>query len=216
DDWFEDYEIALRLYRNLHGYEYALYAYHGFWKDPKGYDMNTRQATFPDLSVFGASVRGTVGPGIGNAELGYYDSRDDRDGDDWLVPNSQFRFLVGYEQEIARDFTGGVQYYLEYMEDHGAYARNQPTGYPVADEDRHLLTLRLTKLLLQQNLSVSLFVYWSPSDKDAYLRPKVHYKVTDHLSVVAGGNVFLGEERHTFFGQFDDNTNVYAGARYSF
>lgn len=216
DDWFEDDEIALRLYRNLHGYECALYAYHGFWKDPKGFDMATQRATFPDLSVYGASVRGTIGPGIGNIEVGYYDSADDRDGDDWLVPNSQYRFLVGYEQEIAKDFTAGLQYYLEYMDDYGAYERNQPPGYPVADADRHVFTLRLTKLLLQQNLTLSFFAYWSPSDKDAYLRPRVHYKVTDALSVETGGNVFLGEERHTFFGQFDDNTNVYAGIRYSF
>ncbi|MBN2451361.1 MAG: hypothetical protein JXR77_13300 [Lentisphaeria bacterium] len=216
DEWFRDDELALRLYRVLRGYELALYGYHGFWKDPVGFRPANRRAAFPDLSVVGASVRGTVGRGIGHIEMGYYDSRDDRDGDDWLAPNSQWRFLAGYEQEIARDLTAGAQYYLELMEDYGAYDRSQPAGFPAADRDRHVLTLRLTKLLLSQNLTLSLFAYWSPSDADAYLRPRVHYKVNDRLGVEAGGNLFLGSDRHTFFGQFQDNTNAYAGVRYSF
>jgi len=34
--------------------------------------------------------------------------------------------------------------------------------------------------------------------------------------VEAGANVFLGESDTSFFGQFEDNSNVYAGARYAF
>jgi hypothetical protein len=54
-----------------------------------------------------------VGAGIGNVELGYYDSRDDRAGDAPTVRNSELRLLLGYEQEIARNLTLGLQYYLE-------------------------------------------------------------------------------------------------------
>ena len=36
DDWFEEDEIALRMYRNIHGYETAIYGYRGFWKSPGG------------------------------------------------------------------------------------------------------------------------------------------------------------------------------------
>jgi len=31
-----------------------------------------------------------------------------------------------------------------------------------------------------------------------------------------GANVFLGRRDHTFFGQFEHDSNVYAGVRYSF
>ncbi len=130
--------------------------------------------------------------------------------------NSELRFLIGYEQEIAKDFIAGAQYYLEYMMDYDDYRRTLPPGVPAKDEDRHVLTLRLTKLMMNQNLNLSLFTFYSPSDEDGYLRPNVHYKVDDHWSVEVGGNFFLGEENHTFFGQFDDNTNVYTGIRYSF
>lgn len=57
---------------------------------------------------------------------------------------------------------------------------------------------------------------FSPSDLDAYLRPAVKYKLTDSWSVELGGNVFFGEEEHTFFAQFARNTNVYLGLRFSF
>lgn len=216
DDWFDDDEIAFRLSRNLGGYELALYAYDGFWKSPAGMNPVTLEAICPKLSVYGASVRGTVGRGIGHMELGYYDSREDRSGDDPFVRNSEFRFLAGYEQEIARDLTAGFQYYLEWMMDYDQYLDSLPPGAKTADEDRHVVTLRLTKLLMNQNLSLSLFTFYSPSDNDVFFRPKVHYKVDDHWSVEAGANVFIGEEDHSFFGQFQRNSNVYAGARCSF
>jgi len=214
--WFRDDELALRVYKNVHGYELAGYGYYGFWKSPGGMDVVRNRATFPDLAVYGASVRGTVFKGIGNIEVGYYDSLDERDGDDALVRNSEFRFLIGYEQEVAEDLTAGLQYYWEWMVDHNAYERTLPPGVPGADELRQVITVRLKKLLLGQNLELGLFAYYSPSDDDAYLRPKVKYKIDDHWSVEVGANVFVGSHAHTFFGQFDRCTNIYTGLRYGF
>ena len=216
DHWLTHDELAARLFKNVRGYELALYGYGGFWKSPGGMNPVSGRATFPELAVYGASVRGNAGPGIGNVEIGYYDSLDDGGGRNPFVRNGEFRALVGYEQEVATDFTAGVQWYLERMTDYGDYRRNLPPGSKAADEDRHVLTLRLTKLLLSQNLKLSLFSYYSPTDNDAYLRPNIHYKVDDHWSVEIGGNLFVGEAEHTFFGQFSNNTNVYAGARYGF
>jgi len=216
DDWFEDYELAWRISRQIGSYELAGYGYYGFWKNPAGMDPTTGQATFPDLSAYGGSVRGTVWKGIGNIEFSYYDSRQDRHGRDPFIRNSEFRGLVGYEQEIGHDFTLGLQYYLEYMMDYGAYRRNLPPGAKRAAVDRHLLTIRLTKLLMNQNLELSMFAFYSPSDHDAYLRPGVHYKISDAWAAEVGGNVFLGTRDYTFFGQFKDDSNVYVGLRWSF
>jgi hypothetical protein len=216
EDWFEDDEIAARLYRNIRGYELAVYGYRGFWKSPAGTDPISGRATFPDLNVYGASIRGNISKGIGNIEFAFYDSEDDHSGDDPFIRNGEFRFLVGYEQEVAKDFTVGVQYYLEYMMEHDDYRRTLPAGTPRADEDRHVFTVRLTKLLMSQNLKLSLFTFYSPSDTDVYLRPNIHYKIDDHWSAEIGGNVFIGEDDHTFFGQFKKNTNTYGGVRYSF
>ncbi len=212
--WFRDSEIAARLYKNINNYEFALYGYRGFWKSPGG--QNTAgQAIFPDLNVYGASIRGSIGKGIGNLELGYYESADDHSGKNPLVNNSEMRYLVGYSQEIGQDFTAAVQYYIEQMLNYGRYRSNLPSG-PGRDEYRHLLTLRLTKLLMNQNLRCTLFTYYSPTDKDVHLRPNVNYKVNDNFTVETGANIFFGDYQHTFFGQFEKNTNIYTALRYSF
>lgn len=212
--WFGDSELAARLYKNINNYEFALYGYRGYWKSPGGQNVAS-QAIFPDLNVYGASIRGAIGKGIGNMEVGYYESADDLSGKNNLIDNSQMRYLVGYTQEIARDFTAGLQYYVEQMLDYSQYKSNLISG-PARDRERHLITLRLTKLLMNQNLRCSLFTYFSPSDKDVHMRPNINYKLNDNLALEIGGNIFFGDYPNTFFGQFRNNTNVYAALRYSF
>jgi len=216
--WFDDDELALRLYRNIGSYQVALYGYSGYWKIPGGQRLVPfMQASFPKLNVYGASMRGALGKGILHLETGYYDSRQDPHGDNPFVNNSEFRFLIGYERELAKEFTGAVQYYLEHMMDYDAYANGLLANLiATRDNDRHVFTVRLTKRLMNQNLILSLFTYYSPSDGDAYLRPGVKYKVHDRWTLECGGNVFMGESNSSFFGQFKNNTNVYVASRLAF
>jgi hypothetical protein len=215
DRWFRDDEIAVRVYKNINNYEYAAYAYRGYWKSPGGLNTTRTQAIFPDLNVYGASVRGNIGKGIGNLEFGYYESDDDQSGHNGNINNSEMRFLAGYTQDIGKDFTAGLQYYVEHMLDYDQHRDSMPAGLS-RDRDRHLITVRLTKLLMNQNLRCSLFTYFCPSDKDVYMRPNVNYKASDNLALEAGANVFFGDYPSTFFGQFQNNTNLYAAVRYSF
>ncbi len=215
DRWFRDDEIAARLYKNINNYEYALYFYQGYWKSPGGQNASATKAIFPDLNVYGASVRGNLGKGIGNLEIGYYESDDDLGGKNGNINNSELRFLAGYTREIGKDFTGGIQYYIEHMMDYDQYKDSMPSGL-ARDRDRHLITVRLTKLLMEQNLRCSLFTYFSPSDKDSYLRPNINYKINDNLAFEVGANIFFGDYPRTFFGQFQNDTNIYTALRYSF
>jgi len=148
DEIFSDDEWAARLYRNWGAYEVAAYGYDGFWKSPAGMNPQTGEATFPRLQVFGASIRGPLARGIANAEGGWYRSADDLSGDDPYIRNSESRFLAGYEQELMRNLTGGVQYYVERMSQYGAYRRTLPPGSAAADEYRQVVTIRLTRLLM--------------------------------------------------------------------
>ncbi|MDH3359460.1 MAG: hypothetical protein OEL55_01190 [Desulfobulbaceae bacterium] len=212
----EDDSAAMRISKNISGVEYALYGYYGFWSTPKGLDPVAMRLTYPGLAVYGGSVRATLLGGIGNFEFGYYDSLDDQDGDNPLLPNSEFRAMTGFERELGQNLTGSVQYYMEWKQDYDEYETFLPAGMKKDDEYRSLLTLRITKLLKNQTLRLSAFAYYSPTDNDSYLRAKAHYKVTDQWAVEAGGNIFLGADDHTFFGQFEDNTNIFAGLRRSF
>ncbi|MCK4563631.1 MAG: hypothetical protein KAU94_03020, partial [Verrucomicrobia bacterium] len=95
DDWFKDDEISARFYRDIKGYEAALYAYHGFWKSPMG--ATPAGAYFPEMNSYGASAKGALGSGLFNVETGYYDSREDSSATQF-VSNDEFRFLTGYER----------------------------------------------------------------------------------------------------------------------
>ncbi len=214
-DWFTNDEIALRIYSNLNGLELAGYAYNGYWKSPEGISPSGRP-TFPSLSVYGGSIVGQFAGGISNAEFGYYDSREDSSGNNPLVRNSEVRFMVGYKRELWRDTTLGLQYYLEHMLDHDEYKKALPAGIPEADENRHVVTLRLTQLLLNQDLQLGFFSFYSPSDKDGYVRTSATYKLDDKWRVEGGGNFFKGEDDYTMFSQLHDNSNIYTGIRYSY
>lgn len=213
NDRFDDDEVSIRVYGNVGSYEISGYGYTGFWKSPAGFDPATAQSTFPTLDVWGASVRGPFGPGIGNIEAGYYDSRSDPGGDDPFTNNSEFRLLAGYELELANELIGGFQVYLERMLDHDAYLGNLPGGEP-RDEDRYVVTTRITKLLKSQTLIPSVFLYYSPTDEDGYLRPKLVWKRSDRQIMEFGVNLFFGRDDFTFFGQFENNSNVYASIRF--
>jgi hypothetical protein len=216
DEWLRDHEVAARVYRTLYGCETALYFYHGFWKSPAGYDIADDTPYFPGLNVYGASVRGNALGGIANLETGYYDSREDRSGSDPFVPNSELRLLAGYQRELARNLNAGVQYYVEWMMDHDAYRESLASGSAARDEFRHVATLRLTQLLMNQNLIMSLFAYLSPSDRDAYLRPGASYKISDNWSAGISGSFFFGERNHTYFGRFRRNSSINISLRYNF
>ncbi|AZZ90765.1 hypothetical protein EUZ85_08575 [Hahella sp. KA22] len=212
----QDDELALRAYRLLGPYELAAYYYRGFWKSPAGVNPGSGLYTFPELQVWGASVRGPVAGGVASAELGYYDSLEDDRGDDPWVRNSEWRALIGYERELLPELTGAVQFYIESMQDYDAFKASQPPSAYIKDEHRQVVTLRLTRLLMNQNLTLSLFNFWSPNEEDGYLRLKANYKVDDHWRVESGANVFYGEREETFFGQLKDNSNLYVALRYGF
>jgi hypothetical protein len=205
-------EISAKLSRYFGNLDGALYFYRGFYKTPVGVeivDMYTGEAYYPELMVYGASVRTPLLGGIFWLEGGYYDSREDTEGTDPLVPNSSLESMAGFERQISSAVTANLQYYNSYMIDHDSYAATLPEGSPAADEFYHLLTSRVTMRLMMENLNVSLFAFYSPSEEDVYGRASVTYRYTDNVSMALGANLFHGEYEYTTFGGFQHNDNVY-------
>jgi hypothetical protein len=215
DAWFSDDEFAGRAYRNIGAFETAIYGYAGYWKTPEGQTPAGRPF-HPRLAVFGASLRGPLQGGLVTAEFGHYLSRDDLGGDNPLIRNSETRFLLGYEREIGEELTASVQYIAEVISDYDALTGALRTGASAPDRVRQVITLRVTKMMLNQNLILSGFNFWSPNEKDGYFRFRAAYKVSDAWLAEAGGNIFYGARNNSFFGQFEDNTNLFAGLRRSF
>lgn len=210
----EDVDVALRLHRTFGSVEAALYGYAGHWKSPAGQDSRG-VATFPGLTVLGASLRAPVLGGIGYAEIGAYRSDDDVDGTDPRVANSELRSLLGYEREVARDTTLGVQYAVTQMDNHGSYLAGLPTGAVASPETRDVATLRLTRLMFNQTVTASVFALHSPGQEDGFLRARIDYAVSDTWSVGLNGTMFYGD-RDTAFGQFSDANSVGVSIRASF
>ena len=48
------------------------------------------------------------------------------------------------------------------------------------------------------------------------MRPRINYKVTDDVALELGANIFFGDHPNTFFGQFQNDSNIYTAVRYTF
>ncbi len=210
-------ELALRLYGLVGAREWALYGYRGFFGQPTAFDAARGVNTFARLNSLGASLRAPLAGGIYHLEAAWYDSADDRDGDDPNVPNSELRLLGGFERELVTNLTASTQYYLEWRQDYDAFAANypfDPADRP--DEVRHVVSLRLNYAMWRDNLILGVMTFYSPSDDDAFLRPTARWRYSDRLEFNAGANLFVGEQDHTFYGQFEENSNLFLRARYRF
>jgi hypothetical protein len=217
----EDTEIALRAYREVAGFDASLYFYRGFSTQPSvmpdSFTMPSRLTLFfPKLSEYGGSLQGRALDGVLSLEAGYYDSRENESGANPIIPNSQTRFLVGYQRQIWEDFTIGLQYYVEYMRNYSAYVSNLPAGFPKEHKYHDLTSVRLTQLLIQQTLKLSFFAFYSPSAGDYFLNPEIKYNFTDHIWTAIGANIFGGGNPASQFGQFAKDDNTYVQVRYEF
>ena len=216
---FENGEVAMRLSRQVGSYNSSLYFYKGFYKNPMGVLIvdSSIVPVYPRLNVYGASVRGPMAGGIVWVEGGYYDSRQDRYGDDPMMPNSSVTGLVGFERQVASNLTINGLWQADKMLDHNTYEKQQTAMNAfVRDELRHLVTSRVTKLLYDELLALSLFVFYSPSDEDGHLRASADYQYSDELNLAVGANIFDGNCAATEFGQFAKNDNVYMKLTYGF
>ena len=213
---FRNGEFAGRLYGRIGAWELAAYGYLGFFKQPLGVDPETTSLVFPRLGVYGGSLRGVLLGGVLSLEGAFYHSLDDTAGDDPFVPNSQVRGLVGWEVELLAKLTLGLQAYAELTLDHSTLLAESPIPQLEPEELRLLTTLRLTYLLLMDDLQLSVMGFVSPTDVDVYVRASITYRVGSEVDVVAGANIFAARDAHTFFGQIRDNSNAYLRLRYTY
>jgi len=171
---------------------------------------------YPTLSAYGSSLQKAAFGSVFSLEYGFSDSRQDRSGTNPMIPNSFHKFLIGLQRQGWRDLTYSLQFYGEYMSHFDQYERSLPTGVEKQKRLRTLLTTRVTQLLKYQTWKLSLFAFYSPSDKDYFAIPEVQHNLSDKLWLTVGGNIFGGKDKTTFFGKFDKNENFYSIMRYEF
>ncbi len=205
-------ELAVRLFKQFNGWEWALYGYHGHEKQPVGLDALGRP-THHRKQSWGMSMRGTVWGGVVHAEWAHHLALDDRDGTKAHVQNGQNRWLLGYERELFKKFTASMQYYVEQWHDVDAMRASQTMSIAT---HREVWTQRLTYLTHQDKVVWSLFSFYSPTDEDRFLRPSIQYRHNDHWRYDLGANLFSGKHPSSFFGQFENSSNVHFSIKYQF
>ena len=213
-------EWGLRVYRDVAGYDAALYLYRGFQRTPSMRPDRLAAPTritfhYPELSVYGASVSGRAGDGVLSFEAAYYESRQDRGGSDFTVPNSQTRLLAGYQLQPWEDFTLSLQYYAERMHDYAAYQAVLPTGFPMEQRWSRTVTARATQFFRHQTLRLSVYASYNASNGDYFVNPELRYSFTDRVWGALGANAFGGKPWGQF-GQLSGDDNVYLQLRYEF
>ena len=109
-----------------------------------------------------------------------------------------------------------MQYYLKKTLDYRNFKIHSAKPNEIVDENRQLLTLRLTHFALQQKIISSLFLFYSPTDNDSYTKLSTSYRFDDSWSFAAGANIFKGKDIYSFFGQHQDSSNIWLRARYQF
>lgn len=211
---------GLRIYRDLAGWDGAIYLYRGYQRTPSlrpdSLAAPTKITYFhPELSVYGASASGRAGDGVLSLELARYDSPQDRTGSDFAVPNSQTRALVAWQTQPWEDFSLNLQYYAERMHDYSAYRAALPAGFPVEQRTNHTLGFRATQFLLHQTLRLSVYASRTTGNGDYFANPELRYSFTDRVSVALGANVFGGKPSGQF-GQLSRDDNAYMLWRYEF
>ena len=188
-----------------------------FDPSPRSYkDESRREIYYERLDSYGGSLRGPLLWGIANAEVSYYYSPEDRNGDIRTIQNSMMKYLVGYEKDLGHDLSMSFQYYLEQTLDYRHYKNALMPGDYSWDEYRHVITNRISKMFVNQTVKVSIFSFFSPSDMDAYIRPSLSWKPTEAWTLSVGANLIWGKDSWTEFGSMQKNKNVYARLRYSF
>jgi len=213
---FRQDEFTWRLRRNIGSADLALYGYYGYWKSPSGFDLSTGIPQFNSLTSHGLSFESKLWKGIFSTEMAYYHSSQDSDGDDFAIANSSFRYIVGQNFSLKNEWNLAFQYYGEYIINYAEQEENWPMGLPIPPRVRDMITVRIGKNLLNQRLNLSLFNYWGIAERDNYLRFNASYKLNDDWKIDMGGNIFSGRDDFSFWNQFNHNSNVYLGLKWSY
>ena len=231
-------ETATRLKVQLGSHELAFYAYTGLFKSPRGLRWADAAGNptgnqtpvpgpgdvllvpyHPRLNVYGISEEGQVGAGVLSLEAGYYESKDDPAGDNPLIENSLWKLLAGYRLDWTANFAAGFQWFRESMRDFGAYRASLPPTQVTVPRarNRDTYTVRLTLKFQQDTLRINLFHYERPQDRDRFTKLDFSKRLTDHVVIAAGVNVFDGargyEDRE--FGMLRDDDNAFFRVRFS-
>lgn len=128
--------------------------------------------------------------------------------DDGLLDVDQLNWIVGVDWRSSGDLYINVQ-----------YAQNK---FLDVDEDKFfrssyetLVTVQVSDMFLDNDLELKLTVFYETADDSHSVSPEAAYRLSDEAKWVTGIYYFEGDEQ-TFFGEHQDNSNVFTYLEYKF
>jgi hypothetical protein len=116
--------------------------------------------------------------------------------------------LLGVGADLTQDaFYGNIQLVQQWVEESGSLL--------FVGKQAATVVANLQYELLAGTLTPAFYAAWDLGDNASYLRPRVEYKVNDHLTVEAGLELFTGNKR-TALGAFTANDQGYVLATIGF
>jgi hypothetical protein len=128
------------------------------------------------------------------------------DPSDSLFERNSLNSLVGVDWYPGGEWTLSSQFAHYFIPDYDERISQ--------DEHQMLATFSVSKNLLRNTLVLSTSGYVGINESEVFNRSSVDYELTDGLHLEAGVDVFAGDEG--VFGQYEDNTEVWIKAKYSF
>ncbi len=162
------------------------------------------------LAVAGGAFSTQVKSAIFRGEVAYYTGKHfqtrDPNAVDALIEKDYLHYLVGVDYSI-KGLNLSAQFIQEAIMDYDDLMNTS--------EMQSTMTFRAQYNLLRETLHLELFSYIGLTNEDALIRPKITYDFDDSFSILLGSNIFVGNESGRF-GQYHDNSMIYAKIKYNF
>jgi hypothetical protein len=162
------------------------------------------------LTVAGGSFSSEIKGLILRGEAAYYNGKYFQTADplakDALIQKDYLHYVVGLDFNIG-SVKMSTQFIQQYILDYNDLLDNPETN--------NTATFMARYDMMRETVHLDLFSYIGLDDGDALIRPKITYDFDDSFSILLGSNIFVGD-REGMFGQYQDNSMIYAKIKYHF
>ena len=208
----ENMEFGTRLSMFLSGVDFSLSALRTWNKMPvfsTSFDGTNLIATgnYRRMTMLGADVSLPLGQFVVRGEAAQYFDEAQTPASGLDIPRSgSLNALLGIDWYAGNDWNVSAQYSYKFIEDYSALM----SGH----EHTHMGTLRISKSLINNTLSLQSFAYMDLSDGGIYNRFTADYALNDQMHVMLGYDLFHADKG--MFKMYADNSEYWLKLKYSF
>ncbi len=209
---FENMEFGTRLSMFLSGVDFSLSALRTWNKMPVFstlFDGTNLVATghYRRMTMLGADASLPLGQFVLRGEAAQYFDEAQTPASGLDIPRSgSLNALLGIDWYAGNDWNLSAQYSYKLIEDY--------TALMSGHEHTHMGTLRISKSLINNTLSLQTFAYMDLSDGGIYNRFTADYALNDQMHVMLGYDLFHADKG--MFKMYADNSEYWLKLKYSF